>query len=243
LPVFAPWAGRPCHGGVARASCPCLPHGRDAHATGAWHGHPARVCPMGGTPMPRGRGTGILPVFAPWAGRPCHGGVARASCPCLPHGRDAHATGAWHGHPARVCPMGGTPMPRGAWHGHPARVCPMGGTPMPRGRGTGILPVFASWAGRLGLPTGACPKGGTHHSHGASGTGSLPGCRRPMGGTPVPRGRGTGINCQRVTLPRMGGDAHATGAWHGHLARVCLMGGTPMPREVFARVSQATKIG
>jgi len=57
---------------VARASCPCLPHGRDAHATGAWHGHPARVCLMGGTPMPRGRGTGILPVFASWAGRPCH---------------------------------------------------------------------------------------------------------------------------------------------------------------------------
>jgi hypothetical protein len=130
--VFAPWAGRPCHGGVARASCPCLPHGRDAHATGAWHGHPARVCPMGGTPMPRGRGTGILPVFASWAGRPCHGGV--------PHGRDAHATGVWHGHLARVCPMGGTPMPRG--------------------RGTGILPVFAPWAGRPchgGVARASCP--------------------------------------------------------------------------------------
>jgi len=122
LPVFAPWAGRPCHEGVARASCPCLPHGRDAHATRVWHGHPARVCPMGGTPMPQGCGTGILPVFAPWAGRPCHKGVARASCPCLPHVRDAHATRVWHGHPARVCPMGGTPMPQGC--------------------GTGILPVF-----------------------------------------------------------------------------------------------------
>ena len=39
-----------------------------------------------------GCGTGILPVFAPWAGRPCHEGVARASCPCFMGGtsRTAH---------------------------------------------------------------------------------------------------------------------------------------------------------
>jgi hypothetical protein len=36
LPVFASWAGRPCH---------------------------------------KGGGTGILPVFASWAGRPCHKGL------------------------------------------------------------------------------------------------------------------------------------------------------------------------
>ena len=34
---------------------------------------------MGGTPMPRGCGTGILPVSAPWAGRPCHEGVCKTS--------------------------------------------------------------------------------------------------------------------------------------------------------------------
>jgi len=92
--------GTPMPRGVARASCPCLPHGRDAHATGC--------------------GTSILPVFASWAGRPCHEVVARASCPCLPHGRDAHATGC----------------------------------------GTGILPVFAPWAGRPchgGVARASCP--------------------------------------------------------------------------------------
>ncbi len=47
---------------MARASCPCSVHGRDAHATGASAGHPARKL------------------------------VARASCPCSVHGRDAHAT-------------------------------------------------------------------------------------------------------------------------------------------------------
>jgi len=34
--VALSWAGRPCHEGVTRASCPCLPHGRDAHATRVW---------------------------------------------------------------------------------------------------------------------------------------------------------------------------------------------------------------
>jgi hypothetical protein len=77
----------------------------------SWHGHPARVPSMGGTPMPRAH---------------------------LPY---TLLASTWHGHPARVPPMGGTPMPRAhlpvtllasTWHGHPARVPSMGGTPMPR---------------------------------------------------------------------------------------------------------------
>jgi len=120
--------GTPMPRGVARASCPCFGT-------------------MGGTPMPRGCGTGILPVFASWAGRPCRGGVARASCPCLPHGRDAHATRSVARASCPCLPHGRDAHATGVWHGHLARVCAMGGTPMPRGVARASCPCSASSPG------------------------------------------------------------------------------------------------
>ena len=78
LPVFRPWAGRPCHGRICRTPC------SQARGTGIlpvfrpWAGRPChgRICR---SPCSQARGTGILPVFRPWAGRPCHDGFARAS--------------------------------------------------------------------------------------------------------------------------------------------------------------------
>jgi len=61
--------------------------------------------------MPRGRGTGILPVVL--HGRGAHvTGRGTGILPVVLHGRDAHATGAWHGHLARGVSWAGTPMKR-----------------------------------------------------------------------------------------------------------------------------------